>query len=51
MRQKQTGQDELSVTSEAALGGETVLRLADRPVQLCQVTATGPAHDTTVICC
>jgi len=31
MCQKQTGQDELSVASEAVLSAETVLRLADRP--------------------
>jgi len=31
MCQKQTGQDELSVTSEAVLGAETALRSADRP--------------------
>ena len=31
MCQKQTGQNELSVTSETGLGAETALRPADRP--------------------
>jgi hypothetical protein len=31
MCQKQTGQEEMSVTSEVVLGAKTALQLADRP--------------------